>query len=44
MAKIYANLIKNSYKTIKDVPDILKSEVEAELARQGYDISDNPID
>lgn len=31
MAKIYANLIKKGLKTIEDVPDKLKEEVQALL-------------
>lgn len=32
MAKIYANLIKKGLKTIEDVPERLRAEVEALLA------------
>lgn len=31
MAKIYADLIRKGYKTIEDVPDRLKEEVQALL-------------
>jgi len=31
MAKIYATLIQRGLKTINDVPDVLKNEVEAIL-------------
>lgn len=33
MAKIYANLIKKGLKTIDDVPENLRAEVEALLAK-----------
>jgi len=32
MAKVYANLIKNGLKTIDQVPEKLRAEVEALLA------------
>lgn len=32
MAKIYHNLIKKGYKTIDDVPEKIRAEVEALLA------------
>lgn len=32
MAKVYANLIKKGLKTINDVPEKLRAEVEALLA------------
>jgi len=31
MAQVYANLIELGYKTIDDVPEILKNDVEAIL-------------
>lgn len=31
MAKIYADLIRKGYKTIEDVPDVLKAAVQALL-------------
>ena len=31
MAKVYADLIRKGYKTIEDVPDRLKTEVQALL-------------
>lgn len=31
MAKVYADLIRKGYKTIEDVPDRLKEEVQALL-------------
>lgn len=31
MAKIYANLIKNGLKTLQEVPEFLKHEVESIL-------------
>lgn len=34
MAKIYANLIRKGLKTIDDVPERLKAEVEAILAEE----------
>lgn len=34
MAKIYANLIRKGLKTIDDVPERLRAEVEAILAEE----------
>lgn len=37
MAKIYANLIRKGLKTIDDVPERLRAEVEAILAEESND-------
>lgn len=38
MAKIYANLIVKGKKTLEDVPESIRSAVEAVLINMGYSI------
>lgn len=35
MAKVYADLIRKGYKTLEDVPEKLRAEVEALLSDEG---------
>ena len=40
MARVFATLIVNGRKTLADVPERLKAEVEAILKEMGYDATE----
>lgn len=43
MVDVFADLIIDHVKTFNDVPDIIKSQVEAELRSRGFDTNGDPI-
>lgn len=43
MIDVFADLIISHTKTFDDVPPKIKSEVEAELKKRGFDTDGNPL-
>lgn len=43
MVEIYVKLIINKRRTIDQIPDKFKAEVEAKLGEYGYDLNGDPM-